>query len=252
MSATNFSGSYLPAYVDEEVAKFLHDARPADLRPEAHAIRLESRLRAQPTWLIYLKRTVDLAIAVIGGALILPLVALLVIAIKLDSNGPAFYSQTRIGRNGRKFRAWKFRTMVVDADRKLAEYLARNPELRNEWKKNHKLQKDPRVTRVGKLLRKTSLDELPQLWNVITGDMSLVGPRPIVRDEIEKYGKVFPLYLSVRPGITGLWQVSGRSTTTYRTRVCLDAYYARNPSLLLDLYILARTPVVVFARTGAH
>jgi lipopolysaccharide/colanic/teichoic acid biosynthesis glycosyltransferase len=141
--------------------------------------------------------------------------------------------------------------MVQNADAILASYLERNPELRVEWEETHKLQNDPRVTRLGKILRKTSLDEFPQLFNVIKGDLSLVGPRPIVYNEVEKYEDAFNLYKKVRPGITGLWQISGRSTTSYDERVDLDTYYIRNWSIWFDIYILAMTPQAVFSGHGA-
>lgn len=198
------------------------------------------------------KRVVDLALAVVIGILTLPLIAVIAVLIKLGSRGPVFYCHRRVGRRGGPFMALKFRTMVTGADQMLEQCLQEKPEYRAQWQENHKLQDDPRVTRVGALLRKTSLDELPQVWNVVKGEMSLVGPRPIVDDESGKYGKTYPLYLAVKPGITGLWQISGRNDTTYRQRVCLDAYYVRNWTLLLDLYILLRTPLAVAAKTGAY
>ena len=137
----------------------------------------------------------------------------------MSSRGPIFYGHERIGRYGQTFKAWKFRTMFQDANLVLEQYLEDNPEAMDEWQRDHKLKYDPRITRIGRFMRKTSLDELPQLWNVICGDMSLVGPRPIVTDEIIKYGPYFGLYTMVKPGITGLWQVSGRNNTTYDERV---------------------------------
>jgi lipopolysaccharide/colanic/teichoic acid biosynthesis glycosyltransferase len=142
--------------------------------------------------------------------------------------------------------------MVQNADRLLHEYLQQHPELREEWERDQKLRNDPRITRVGRFLRKTSLDEFPQLWNVLLGEMSLVGPRPIVEDEVKRYGSLFALYTKVRPGLTGLWQVSGRNDTTYAERVAMDAYYVRNWSPWLDLYILARTVWVVLFGKGAY
>jgi lipopolysaccharide/colanic/teichoic acid biosynthesis glycosyltransferase len=141
--------------------------------------------------------------------------------------------------------------MLIDGDRVLKDALSRNPELRKEWMRDRKLRRDPRITRVGSFLRKTSLDELPQLWNVIRGDMSLVGPRPVVKEELQRYGRYVRDYLSVTPGITGLWQVMGRNNTTYQRRVALDAYYARNRSLSLDAYVLLRTIRVVLTGHGA-
>ncbi len=199
-----------------------------------------------------LKRVLDLVATVALGLVSLPLVALLAVAIKLDSPGPVFFGQVRVGRGGRPFRAWKFRTMVQDAEQVLQRYLRDSPELRDEWARDQKLRNDPRVTRVGRFLRRTSLDELPQVWNVLRGEMSLVGPRPIVQEEVAKYGPAFPLYAQVLPGITGLWQVSGRNETTYEERVELDSYYVRNWSPWLDLYILARTAWVVVTGKGAY
>jgi Undecaprenyl-phosphate galactose phosphotransferase WbaP len=184
--------------------------------------------------------------------LCLPILLLLAMLIKLDSRGPIFYSQTRIGRAGKSFQAIKFRTMAVNADQLLEHYLQRQPELRTLWQQDHKLKKDPRLTRVGRWLRRTSLDELPQLWNVLKGEMSLVGPRPIIAEEISRYGDKYPLYTRVKPGLTGLWQVSGRNNISYAERVNLDAYYVRNWSVWLDAYILLRTPWVVLTAEGAY
>lgn len=198
------------------------------------------------------KRLMDTSLGFIASVLLLPLILLLALLIRLESPGAPFYGHTRIGRGGRRFRAWKLRTMVQNADQVLEQHLEQHPELRQEWEELQKLRDDPRITRVGRWLRKTSLDELPQLWNVLVGEMSLVGPRPIVENEIARYGDLFDTYLQVRPGLTGLWQVSGRNDTTYEERVRLDAYYVRNWSPWLDIYILARTVLVVFGRKGAY
>ena len=215
--------------------------------PAAPALREALRSPAALTW----KRGLDLAGATVLAALFaLPLLAICV-ALRLGSGGPLFFAHERIGRNGRTFRLWKLRTMVPDAERILECTLAADPDLREEWLRDHKLQDDPRVTPFGRFLRRTSLDELPQLWNVLRGDMSLVGPRPIVVDEIERYGETFALYARVRPGITGLWQVSGRNATSYDRRVALDHHYVSHWSPWLDLYVLASTPVVVLRRSGA-
>lgn len=199
-----------------------------------------------------IKRTMDLCVAILGGVLILPLTALICLLIKVSSPGPVFYSQRRIGAGARYFHAWKFRTMMANADEVLQHCLESNPHLREEWEKDHKLKDDPRVTWIGRWLRKSSLDELPQIWNVVRGEMSLVGPRPIVDAEIEKYGDTFRRYAKVVPGITGLWQVSGRNNTTYDERIDLDAYYVRNWSPWLDVYILVQTIKVVLLREGAY
>lgn len=197
-------------------------------------------------------RVLDITLILLAAPYILLAFIILVFLIKLDSPGPVFFRQVRIGRFGRKFPVYKFRTMVQNADRVLQDYLDKSPELKAEWLATHKLKQDPRVTRLGVLLRTWSLDELPQLWNIIIGDMSLVGPRPIVDAEVEKYGKCFELYIQVRPGLTGLWQVSGRNNTTYERRVELDDYYVRNRSLKLDLQILLKTVLVVLKKDGAY
>ncbi len=198
------------------------------------------------------KRLLDLTFTILGGILVLPLIALIALWIRLDSAGPAFYSQTRVGQDGTQFRAWKFRSMVQNADQILHRHLSENPELRAEWQRDHKLRNDPRITAAGRFLRRTSLDELPQIWNVLKGEMSLVGPRPIVDAEISKYGNSFHLYTKVKSGLTGLWQVSGRNDTTYDQRVQLDVFYVRNWSVWLDLYILFRTIETVLFRKGAY
>jgi Undecaprenyl-phosphate galactose phosphotransferase WbaP len=200
----------------------------------------------------FAKRAIDIVLAIAAGLLLTPLLLLLAIFVRLSSPGPVFYRQERIGRRGERFAMWKFRTMTANADRVLQSYLDANPQLREEWNRDHKLQNDPRVTRIGRWMRKTSLDELPQLWNVLRGDMSLVGPRPIVAAEIDKYGARFEDLCSVPPGVTGLWQVSGRNDTTYAERIELDSYYARHWSVWLDLYILIVTVKVVLFRQGAY
>ncbi len=198
------------------------------------------------------KRTMDIAFTLLGSLIVLPLSLLIALAIKLGSRGPVLYSQTRLGKNGKPFQAFKFRSMVENADEILHDYLQQHPELREEWEATQKLKDDPRITRFGKLLRSTSLDELPQLLNVLRGEMSLVGPRPCTPDQLSYYGAVWDLYQRVRPGLTGQWQVSGRNNTTYQERTDMDAYYVRNWSVWLDLYILARTIAVVLKREGAY
>ncbi|MEL6327306.1 MAG: undecaprenyl-phosphate galactose phosphotransferase WbaP [Cyanobacteria bacterium J06626_23] len=198
------------------------------------------------------KGILDKGLAILIGVGLLPLLILTALLVSIDSPGSPFYGQTRIGHNGRPFKAWKFRSMVPNADRVLARYLQAHPELQLSWEKDHKLKDDPRITRVGRLLRRTSLDELPQLLNVLRGEMSLVGPRPIVHDEIRRYSEKFDLYTQVRPGITGLWQVSGRNNISYEERVNLDAYYVRNWSVWLDIHILIRTVWVVLSGDGAY
>ncbi|GAB7536899.1 undecaprenyl-phosphate galactose phosphotransferase WbaP [Burkholderia sp. 3C] len=198
-----------------------------------------------------LKRAFDVTAGGLLMLMLLPIFAILTILVAKDG-GSAFFGHTRIGQNGRKFKCYKFRSMVLDADKVLKELLANDPVARAEWDKDFKLKHDVRVTRIGSVLRKTSLDELPQLWNVLRGDMSLVGPRPVVEKEIERYGADAAYYLLAKPGMTGLWQVSGRNDTDYARRVFLDAWYVRNWSLRSDIAILFKTIGVVLHRDGAY
>jgi Undecaprenyl-phosphate galactose phosphotransferase WbaP len=198
------------------------------------------------------KRGLDLILVLIGGLAILPLLALITAWVALESSGGVFYCHARIGQDGKRFKVWKFRTMVSNADQLLKDCLDCNPGMRVEWEASHKLKNDPRLTRSGIFLRKASLDELPQLWNVFKGEMSLVGPRPIVDDEVRHYADVFQLYTHVLPGLTGLWQVSGRSDTSYETRIHLDEYYIRHWSIWRDIYIIFQTVKVVLGRHGAY
>jgi Undecaprenyl-phosphate galactose phosphotransferase WbaP len=202
-------------------------------------------------WARRIKRALDLFGVVVGGLLISPILLVVLILIKLDSPGPAFYGHWRLGAEGKHFRCWKFRSMHLHAEQLLEEYLRTNVHARAEWEQNQKLYDDPRVTRIGRVLRKTSLDELPQLWNVLWGQMSLSGPRPIVAVEVPKYGKVYELYKRIKPGMTGAWQVSGRSDTSYAERVAIDSHYVRNWSFWLDLVILVRTIKIVLLGRGA-
>lgn len=198
------------------------------------------------------KRLLDFILSLIGLIVLSPLFLLLAIIVSVSSKGPAFYRQARYGKDGTMFWALKFRSMVPNADQILADYLAAHPEYLFEWQRDHKLRNDPRITRIGKWLRRLSLDELPQLLNVLAGQMSLVGPRPIVKAEIEKYGRRYGIYSRVRPGITGLWQVSGRNNTTYDERIALDEYYVHNWSVWFDAYLLLRTVKTVLKREGAY
>lgn len=197
------------------------------------------------------KRIFDIVSALVLAIGLSPFVLPLMLVMACGDR-PMIYAHRRVGREGKVFRCFKFRTMIRDADKALYELLEMSPELKAEWVKDHKLRDDPRVTRIGSLLRRTSLDELPQLWNVLRGDMSMVGPRPIVKEELLRYGRSAPVYLSVKPGVTGLWQVSGRNNTDYRRRVAIDVYYVRNQSVLLDFYILLKTIRVVLRRDGAY
>jgi Undecaprenyl-phosphate galactose phosphotransferase WbaP len=213
---------------------------------------LEVRRNLVLAWPRFCKWCFDVVVCAIGMVVAIPLGILFAVLIMVTSRGSPIYGHERIGRAGRRFTVWKFRTMVKDADRVLERHLDEHPELRQEWEQEHKLRNDPRVTAVGRFLRATSLDELPQFWNVIRGEMSLVGPRPIVEAEVFRYRDMFDLYLQVRPGISGLWQVSGRSDTTYDERVALDVAYVRNWSVWLDVWILLRTVRAVIRGKGAY
>ena len=197
------------------------------------------------------KRALDIIGSLVLATVFSPLMLAIVLVLRRNG-GPVIYRHWRVGRGGRIFECVKFRTMIPDADQVLRDLLEQDSKLKGEWVRSHKLRCDPRVTRLGKFLRRTSLDELPQLWNVIRGEMSLVGPRPVVRHELLRYGRSIPAYLSIKPGITGLWQVKGRNDTDYRRRVALDTYYVRRQSLLLDLYILLQTTRVVVGGRGAY
>lgn len=198
-----------------------------------------------------LKRTFDLAASALMLVLLAPLLIVVCLVVKLHDRGPIFFAHERIGFAGQRFKCLKFRTMKLNGDVVLAEYLARSPEAAAEWREKRKLATDPRVTAVGQFLRKTSLDEFPQLWNVLKGEMSLIGPRPIVDDEIQHYGKHFASYLACRPGVSGMWQVSGRSDCTYPERVALDARYVSNWTWLLDIGIMLKTVPAVFLQRGS-
>ncbi|MBL8560350.1 MAG: sugar transferase [Hyphomonadaceae bacterium] len=198
------------------------------------------------------KRLFDIVAAAAGLIILSPLFLTVAIAIKTADRGNIFFGHKRVGRQGRQFKCWKFQTMVPNANEVLAAHLAANPEAEKEWLETQKLTDDPRVTRVGAFLRKTSLDEIPQLWNVLIGEMSIIGPRPIIRSELDRYGKDRRYYLLVRPGISGLWQVSGRSNTTYERRIELDRLYLENWSYAQDLKILIKTPMAVLKSEGAR
>lgn len=199
-----------------------------------------------------LKRVMDVVICALALPVALPLLGLLALLVRLDSPGRAIYRQERIGKNGVPFTLYKFRTMTPNADAVLKEYLARDEALAREWAQSQKLKEDPRLTRAGRFLRKTSLDELPQIFNILAGSMALVGPRPIVASEMVKYGRYLEEYCGVKPGLTGLWQTSGRNDTTYSQRVAYDHYYINNWSLGLDLWILAKTIPVAISGRGAY
>lgn len=197
-------------------------------------------------------RALDILGAVALGIVFLPLMFFIALAVFLADPGPVFFKQKRIGRNGKVFDCYKFRTMAIDAEARLAEVLARDPKARAEWNRDHKLRDDPRIVGIGSFLRKSSLDELPQLWNVLRGDMSLVGPRPIVEPEAHKYGKYLAYYCSVRPGLTGLWQISGRNDVSYRRRVAFDVVYARKGKVADNVRILLLTVPSVLTSRGSY
>lgn len=198
------------------------------------------------------KWILDRTLAVVAFVLLSPFFVVIPLLIKLTSRGPVFYRQPRLGRDGRPIRVWKFRSMYADADARLKSLLDSNPALAEEWARSFKLHNDPRVTPLGRFLRKTSIDEFPQLLNVLAGDMALVGPRPIVEKEVPLYGKAYELFSSVAPGVTGLWQATGRSDTDYARRVALDTYYVLNWSPWLDVWILFRTVGAVVFMRGAR
>lgn len=200
-----------------------------------------------------IKRIFDVLFSSIVLILISPLIILLILLIKISCPGKTIYSHERIGRGGKRFKCYKFRTMYPDADKRLNDILKTNPELQEEWNRSFKLKNDPRVTPLGRLLRRTSLDELPQFWNVLKGDLSVVGPRPVVKEEIDKhFGVKAYKILSVRPGITGLWQVSGRSDTTYENRIKLEEQYVDTQSFFRDLKLVLKTIPCMLYFKGAY
>lgn len=201
----------------------------------------------------FTKRIIDIIGSIIGILILVPTTLIIYLARKVlkEDKGPLFYEQLRYGKNGKVFRLYKFRSMCIGADKKLKEYLENNDEAREEFEKTHKLQNDPRITKIGNFLRKSSLDELPQMINILKGDMSFVGPRPVVEKEVEEYGTNKDKFLSVRPGLTGYWQVNGRSNTTYEERMKMELYYVDNCSLWLDIKIFFKTFITVFKKEGA-
>ena len=220
------------------------------MEEQAVVLRVQNNLARKSNRIM--KRIFDIVATVCGGILILPIFAIVAVLIYLDSPGPIVFGHKRVGQGGKEFLCYKFRSMVPNAQEALEVYLKENPTAREEWERDFKLKDDPRVTRIGKFLRKTSLDELPQLWNVLVGDMSLVGPRPIVRDEIVKYGDYINDFYLVPPGITGVWQVSGRSDTTYEERVLMDSWYVHNWSVWIDIVYLLKTVLAVVKSKGAY
>jgi Undecaprenyl-phosphate galactose phosphotransferase WbaP len=203
-------------------------------------------------WNLGVKRFMDIILVILGGILALPFLLIIALIIKINSPGPVLYKHKRLGRDGKYFYTYKFRSMVADAEQKLQEIINTDPLLKEEWEKNHKLKNDPRITGIGRFLRRTSIDEFPQLINILKGEMSLVGPRPIVDEEIPKYGEDYNRVFSNKPGLTGLWQVSGRSHADYHDRIAFDTYYLQNWSIWLDLWIIYKTFGVVIFGKGAY
>ena len=219
---------------------------------DGHVVVLQMRNNLKNGWNRLIKFVFDWVVTLLGSVVILPVMAVIALWIRYDSPGPAIFKHKRVGRHGKEFYCYKFRSMCTDAEEKLKEILAANPEARKEWEQDFKLKHDPRITRSGRFLRETSLDELPQIFNVLKGEMSLVGPRPIVQSEVHYYGRFIQDYYMVRPGITGVWQTSGRSDTGYKERVQLDTWYVRNWNVWFDIVLLWRTIKVVIQRKGAY
>jgi Undecaprenyl-phosphate galactose phosphotransferase WbaP len=212
---------------------------------------IEARKNLLSTSSKVLKRAMDFVLAPLLGLVSLPVLLAAALLVRLDSAGPIFYRQERIGHKGERIKVYKFRTMIPNADQVLEKYLCENSAAREEWNQGQKLKDDPRITRPGKWLRKLSIDELPQVLNILKGEMSLVGPRPMMAEQAALYHGI-DFYYGVRPGLTGLWQVSGRNHTTFEQRAHYDIYYVRNWSVWLDIYILLRTVWVVLSRDGAY
>ncbi|MCL2184459.1 MAG: undecaprenyl-phosphate galactose phosphotransferase WbaP [Treponema sp.] len=222
------------------------------IRDFSGVLGIDTSNKLKITFNLAIKRFVDISIVVLGGIIILPFLLIAALLVKISSPGPVLYKQKRIGINGNHFYTYKFRSMVINADEVLQKLLESNPQLQTEWEQTHKLQNDPRITGIGKFLRRTSIDEFPQFINILKGEMSLVGPRPIVDAEIIKYGDDYSRVFSVKPGLTGLWQVSGRSNADYLDRVAYDIYYLQSWSVWLDMWIIFKTFGVVIMGKGAY
>lgn len=246
-----------PAPVSDVVGRISsrhdHIIRPTSPRKIFHSLKVrpEPSPARSPYFTDFACRSCDVLLALMLIAFVAPLLLAIYLLVRAESSHSAIFRHPRIGRGGRPFDCYKFRTMLPNADSRLQELLRTDPAAREEWDRCQKLHDDPRVTRLGSFLRRSSLDELPQLINVLRGDMSLVGPRPIIAGEVVRYGHRISGYLAVRPGITGLWQVSGRNETTYRRRVALDALYAQKRSTALYFVLLARTVPTILLQRGA-
>jgi Undecaprenyl-phosphate galactose phosphotransferase WbaP len=225
----------------------------ASVRDFGGILGLATSNRLKMPWNLMIKRFIDIVIVIIGGAVLLPFLLFIALLIKITSPGPVLFKQERPGKNGKHFIFYKFRSMVIDAEERLKVLLESDPKIKDEWEKNRKLQKDPRLTAIGRFIRRTSIDEFPQLINILKGEMSLVGPRPVIDDsEMEMYGESFANAFSIKPGLTGLWQVSGRSDTEYKERIAYDTYYIQSWSIWLDLWIIFKTFGAVLAGKGAY
>lgn len=218
---------------------------------ETTSLRTQSDVKTKISKKVYIKikRVIDVILASVALILLSPLFAIIAIAIKIDSKGPVFFAHKRIGKNGKIIKLYKFRSMVINAEELIKSF---TPEQMREYKENYKLTNDPRITKVGKFLRKTSLDELPQLINIINGDLSIIGPRPVIADELEKYGTNKDKFLSVTPGLTGYWAANGRSNTTYEQRIEMELYYIDNLSLKMDIKVFFKTILSVVKKEGAR
>lgn len=246
----NFQKKKRKAYILEEKKDFPPLIYKIHLKIGESVMALEYENKLLDGFNLLVKRVIDYVISIVLLPIIIPLMILIAILIKLDSKGPVFYFHERVGKNGKKFKCIKFRTMYTDAEEKLKEYLY-NPDKKKEWETYRKLKDDPRITKIGRFLRKTSLDEIPQIINVLKGDMSLVGPRPVTEEELNKYyGEFKEYYISVYPGITGLWQVSGRNKLSYKERIFLDVWYVLNWSIWIDFIILVKTIREIFKPSG--
>lgn len=231
----------------EEVVDVVDNVIPNIYALENTEVSNENILKRQSPYR-YIKRFMDVILATIALVVLSPIFLIIAIAIKIESNGPVFFKHTRIGKNGKIIKLYKFRSMVINAEELIKSF---TPEQMKEYKENYKLTNDPRITKIGKFLRKTSLDELPQLLNIIKGDLSIIGPRPVVTDELEKYGANTEKFLSVTPGLTGYWAANGRSCTTYKQRMQMELYYIDNLSLKMDVKVFFKTIEAVIKREGA-
>lgn len=231
----------------EEVVDVVDNVIPNIYALENTEVSNENILKRQSPYR-YIKRFMDVILATIALVVLSPIFLIIAIAIKIESKGPVFFKHARIGKNGKIIKLYKFRSMVINAEELIKSF---TPEQMKEYKENYKLTNDPRITKIGKFLRKTSLDELPQLLNIIKGDLSIIGPRPVVTDELEKYGTNTEKFLSVTPGLTGYWAANGRSCTTYEQRMQMELYYIDNLSLKMDVKVFFKTIEAVIKREGA-